>query len=139
MGFFGVVGKLVQVARQILGSRPFQLALGGASIADLLNLDQLRRETIRLVPGASAEQVKSIADFVARAIGLGPENTLWVKRRGVLVDPKYIVIRTQAGDLYLTDTLVSQKARRAFQRTGNARGFRAGQRNIAMISQAQRG
>lgn len=135
MGFIGWLANIINSgAARVLALRA---VTAGAIVGDALNLDFLRREAIKLAPGATAEDVRAVADFAGRALGIGPDKTLWVTRRGQPCNPKYLVIRLAQGDMYLTDTLISMKAKRALQRRGSGRGFFRGQRSIATISQAQ--
>lgn len=109
---------------------------GGAVAADLLNIDELRTEAVRIAPTSDPEALEEAARQILRMTGADGSDVMWPGNGGI---PKYYHMNLQNGQQWFTANYTSANTVRAAARRGNARGFRAGQRSIATISQAQRG
>lgn len=112
--------------------------VGTAVGTDIINLDWLRRQSIKLAPGSDGEALEEAARLAARLLGLEGDEVLWPRQRnGEPIMPKYLVIDLSRGRAWYSTRYFSKKSVSAGRRRGNSRGYRAGQRSIATISQAQ--
>lgn len=133
-----LVARLIQAAF----ARRAQIAIGAGAgaITDIINLDWLRQQSIRIAPGSDREALEEAARLAARLLGLEGDEILWPRQRnGDPIPPKYLIVDLNRGRGWFSTRYYSRKSVRGAQRRGSSRGFRAGQRNIATISQAQRG
>lgn len=129
-----LVARLFAVAKQILASKGFQLGTGAAAAADVLNIDILRREAVRLAPTSDPEALEEAARQIIRMLGLDGSNVIGPRD---VARWNYFHMNMANGQAWFTSRYHSGKSVRGAQRRGSARGFGRGQRSIATISQAQ--
>lgn len=133
-----LVGRAIALAAQRRGA--IAIGAGAGAITDFINLDWLRQQAIQIAPGSDREALEEAARMAARLLGLEGDEVLWPRQRnGDPIAPKYLIIDLNRGRGWFSTRYYSRKSVRGAQRRGSSRGFRAGQRNIATISQAQRG
>lgn len=117
--------------------RGLGLALtAGAVAADLLNVDELRAEGVRIAPTSDPEALEEAARQIMRMVGADGSEVLWP---GNGVSPRYYVFDLTTGRQWFLGKYNSFKTVRAANARGYRRGLAAGKREIATISSAQRG
>jgi len=129
---------LVARAGALSGGRAGAISIGltgGAVAADLINIDELRREAVKLAPNSDPEALEEAARQVMRMVGADGSDVQFPSNG----PPKYFMMNMQNGQMWFTTRYNSSKTVRAAARRGAGRGFGRGQRSIATISQAQRG
>lgn len=132
-----LVGRLVIAARALAASRGVQLAAGGIVAADLINLDWLRQQSIRIAPGSDRAAIEQAARTAASLLGMAGDEVLWpTHRRGALqgepITPMYLVVDLTRGRAWFSTRHISAKAlfrakraRRPYYRYGGG-GYRSG-------------
>lgn len=131
-----LIGRLIQFAKAIIANRGLQIAAGTAGLADALNIDILRREAIRLAPRSDPEALEEASRQIMRMLGLDGSTVIGPKD---IADWNYFHFDVVKQRAWWTKRYYSSKSVRGGRKRGFGRGFRSGQRNIATISQAQRG
>jgi len=133
-----LVGRLIIAARALAASRGVQLAAGGIVAADLINLDWLRTQGIRIAPGSDRAAIEQAARTAAQLLGMAGDEVLWpTHRRGALqgepITPMYLVVDLTRGRAWFSSRYYSRKSsmRNRFRRFGGYRrwggyGQRAG-------------
>ncbi len=144
---FSRVGILIQRALQLYASsgatKAIAIGAGASTIADLINLDWLRRETIKLAPGSPAAAVEDAARMAARMLGLDGSNILWPRhtkgaKQGEAIIPTYFVLNLTNGQAWYTSTYNSYKSKRAYANRSYARGIEKGKSQMSEIVQTAR-
>lgn len=93
------------------------LAATGATLADVVNLDSLMRDTIKLAPGTSADGVRKIAEAAGRALGLGGDDILMPvyghrhAKAGQPITPTHFVVDLNKGRAWFTGTFPGRSKR----------------------------
>lgn len=118
-----LVGRLITAARALAASRGVQLAAGGIVAADLINLDWLRAQGIRIAPGSDRAAIEQAARTAAQLLGMAGDEVLWpVHRRGALqgepITPMYLVVDLTKGRAWFSSRYKSTKRRYGFRRYG---------------------
>lgn len=141
------VGQLIQRALQLWAAASLGQKIGvgvgaGGAISDVVNLDWLRRETIKLAPGSPPAAVEDAARMAARMLGLDGSDIRWPRhtkgaKQGEPIVPVYFVVNLTNGQAWYTSTYNSYKSKRAYANRSYARGIEAGKKQIAVITQAQ--
>lgn len=139
-----LVARLITLALRAASARGLVAIGSGAVLADFINLDWLRQQSIKIAPGSDPQAIEEAARTAARLLGLSGDEVLWpTHTRGAMagepIVPKYLTIDLSRGRAWYSTRHVSFKALRRARGFGARRGFRSGQRSIATISQAQRG
>jgi len=117
------------------GAGPLGLALTvGAVAADLLGIDALRQEAVRVAPTSDPEALEEAARQIMRMTGADGTKTFWPKG-----PPRYYVIDLQTGNQWFLSRYINFTWVRNANRRGFNNGIRAGKREIATLSQAQAG
>lgn len=126
---FRLVALLISKAQAVLLSRQVQIGTGIAVIADLINLDVLRQWALEVAPGSDGAAIEEAARMAARALGLEGDEVLWpVRRDGMRITPKYMVIDLNRGRAWYSTHYYSKKSVSAGRRRGFGRGMGAGRR-----------
>lgn len=123
-----LVGRLLIAARALAASRGVQLAAGGIVAADLINLDWLRAQSIRIAPGSDKAAIEQAARTAAQLLGMAGDEVLWpYHRRGALqgepITPMYLVVDLTKGRAWFSS---SYTKRRRFRRFGYRRRYFGG-------------
>lgn len=123
-----LVGRLILAARALAASRGVQLAAGGIVAADLINLDWLRQQSIRIAPGSDQAAIEQAARTAAQLLGMAGDEVLWpVHRRGALqgepITPMYLTVDLTRGRAWFSTRYYRRPRRRSFRRYGPG-GFR---------------
>lgn len=135
-----LLAKLISKAIQAMNSRPVQVGGAVAVIGDIVNLNILRQWAYEMAPGSDAAAIEEGARMVMRMLGLEGDEVLWPsKRDGGPITPKYFVLDLTRGRAWFSTKYYSKKSVNAGKRRGSARGWSAGRRDLATVSQAQRG
>jgi len=130
-----LVGRLILAARALAASRGVQLAAGGIVAADLINLDWLRQQSIRIAPGSDQAAIEQAARTAAQLLGMAGDEVLWpTHRRGALqgepITPMYLTVDLTRGRAWFSTRYYSRKsAMRGRRRFGGFRrygGWRGG-------------
>lgn len=136
MGPWILLSGLITSARAALAGRGAGALITGATLADLLNLDILRQWAVKIGPRSDPEALEQWARMVMSMTGadgtkvIGPD------------DPKdwnYFTFSVNGQRAWWHKQYNSFKSKRASFQAGMKRGTAAGKREIAQISQAQRG
>jgi len=116
-----LVGRLILAARALAASRGVQLAAGGIVAADLINLDWLRQQSIRIAPGSDQAAIEQAARTAAQLLGMAGDEVLWpTHRRGALqgepITPMYLTVDLTRGRAWFSSRYYSRKSirRRSF-------------------------
>lgn len=104
----------------------------GAVAVDLLNIDMLRQEAVKIAPRSDPEALEEAARQIIRMTGADGTQVMWP--RGT---PRYFVMDLVSGRQWFTTRYINFAWVRNANRRGFSRGIRAGQRQLATISQAQ--
>lgn len=131
-----LIGRLIIFAKSVIQNRGVQIGTGVAGLTDVLNIDILRREAIRLAPRSDPEALEEASRQIMRMLGLDGSQVIGPKN---IADWNYFHFSVVAQRAWWTKRYYSSKSVRGGRKRGFGRGFRSGQRNIATISQAQRG
>lgn len=117
-----LVGRLILAARALAASRGVQLAAGGIVAADLINLDWLRQQSIRIAPGSDQAAIEQAARTAAQLLGMAGDEVLWpTHRRGALqgepITPMYLTVDLTRGRAWFSTRYYSRKSarRRSFR------------------------
>lgn len=110
-----LVGRLILAARALAASRGVQLAAGGVVAADLINLDWLRSQSIRIAPGSDQAAIEQAARTAAQLLGMAGDEVLWpTHRRGALqgepITPMYLVVDLTRGRAWFSSRYYSRKS-----------------------------
>lgn len=116
-----LVGRLIIASRALAASRGVQLAAGGIVAADLINLDWLRSQAIRIAPGSDRAAIEQAARNAAQLLGMAGDEVLWpVHRRGALqgepITPMYLVVDLTKGRAWFSTRYYRRPRRRFFNR-----------------------
>lgn len=138
-----LVGRLILAARALAASRGVQLAAGGIVAADLINLDWLRQQSIRIAPGSDQAAIEQAARTAAQLLGMAGDEVLWpTHRRGALqgepITPMYLTVDLTRGRAWFSTRYYSRKSTRrrfGFRRYGGFRrwGGGAGSGSVSVI------
>lgn len=137
-----LVGRLILAARALAASRGVQLAAGGIVAADLINLDWLRQQSIRIAPGSDQAAIEQAARTAAQLLGMAGDEVLWpVHRRGALqgepITPMYLTVDLTRGRAWFSTRYYRRPRRRfnSFRRFGGYRrwGGGAGSGSVSVI------
>lgn len=125
---------LVQAAgRFSRNAGPMGLAISiGAMLVDLLNIDELRQEAVKIAPRSDPEALEEAARQIIRMTGADGTKTFWPKG-----PPRYYVFDLATGNQWFISRYINFKWVRNANKRGFAAGTRAGMKNLATISQAQ--
>lgn len=94
----------------------------GALVADIVNLEWLRTESVKIAPGSDAAALEEAARIAARLLNLSGEEVLWPRRRdGSPIAPMYMVLDLNRGRAWYTSKYFSRKSVRAAGRPRLAR------------------
>lgn len=123
-----LVGRLIIAARALAASRGVQLAAGGIVAADLINLDWLRQQSIRIAPGSDRAALEQAARTAAQLLGMAGDEVLWpTHRRGALqgepITPMYLVVDLTKGRAWFTTKYYSAKSVRRRRFSGYRRSY----------------
>lgn len=129
-----LLAKLFQFAQAVIANRGVQVAGGAAAVIDVLNIDVLRREAVRIAPRSDPEALEEASRQIMRMLGLDGSNVIGPKD---IRDWNYFHFSVAHQRAWWTKRYTSGRSRRAAFGRGSRRGFGRGQRNIATISQAQ--
>lgn len=141
-----LVGRLIIAARALAASRGVQLAAGGIVAADLINLDWLRQQSIRIAPGSDRAAIEQAARTAASLLGMAGDEVLWpTHRRGALqgepITPMYLVVDLTRGRAWFTSRYTSGKAmyrmrrrRFGYRRYGGYRGSYGGSGSVNVMA-----
>jgi len=126
-----LVGRLITAARALAASRGVQLAAGGIVAADLINLDWLRAQGIRIAPGSDRAAIEQAARTAAQLLGMAGDEVLWpVHRRGALqgepITPMYLVVDLTKGRAWFSSRYKSTRRRFFRRRFGGYRRWGGG-------------
>lgn len=110
-----LVGRLILAARALASSRGVQLASGGIVAADLINLDWLRQQSIRIAPGSDQAAIEQAARTAAQLLGMAGDEVLWpTHRRGALqgepITPMYLTVDLTRGRAWFSTRYYSRKS-----------------------------
>jgi len=139
-----LVGRLILAARALAASRGVQLAAGGIVAADLINLDWLRQQSIRIAPGSDQAAIEQAARTAAQLLGMAGDEVLWpTHRRGALqgepITPMYLTVDLTRGRAWFSSRYFSRKSTRrrfgGYRRYGGYRrwGGGAGSGSVSVI------
>lgn len=124
---------LVAASARRGGAGPMALAISvGAMLVDLLNIDELRQEAVKIAPRSDPEALEEAARQIIRMTGADGTKTLWPKG-----PPRYYVFDLASGNQWFISRYINYKWVRNANRKGFNAGTRAGERRLATISQAQ--
>lgn len=99
----------------------------GAGLTDVINLDWLRQESIRVAPGSDPEALEEAARTAARLLGLAGDEVLWpMSRNGTFIIPRYLTIDIARGRAWYSTRHYSRKSAMAFGRRRRFGGRRWG-------------
>lgn len=118
------------------------IVTGGAAVAigDVINLDWLRQQAIRIAPGSDREALEEASRLAARLLGLEGDEVLWPRQRnGEPITPKYMIIDLNRGRAWYSTRYYSRKSVNAGRRRGFGRGVGAGRRQAVQTAQISRG
>lgn len=123
-----LVGRLIIAARALAASRGVQLAAGGIVAADLINLDWLRQQSIRIAPGSDRAAIEQAARTAAQLLGMAGDEVLWpTHRRGALqgepITPMYLVVDLTRGRAWFSSKYYSAKSARRRRFSGYRRSY----------------
>lgn len=89
----------------------------GAALTDVINLDFLRQESIRIAPGSDPEALEEAARTAARLLGLAGDEVLWpMSRNGTFIVPRYLTIDIARGRAWYSTRHYSRKSAMALGR-----------------------
>lgn len=112
-----MIAKLLQFAKAVIASRGVRLGVGAAGIADVLNIDLLRRESVRLAPRSDPEALEQASRNIITFLGLDGTEVIGPKD---VSDWNYLHIDAVKGRMWWTKRYYSAKsvagARRAARR-----------------------
>lgn len=97
----------------------------GAVAADLLNIDELRQEAVRIAPTSDPEALEEAARQLMRMVGADGSEVLWP---GNGVSPRYYHFDLSTGRQWFTGKYYSFKTVRAANNRGFSRGVQTGTR-----------
>lgn len=103
----------------------------GAVAADLLNVDELRQEAVRVAPTSDPEALEEAARQIMRMVGADGSEVLWP---GNGVSPRYYVFDLSTGRQWFTGQYRSYKSVRAALRYGIRKGIATGKREMGQIA-----
>lgn len=126
---------------KVAQSRGFGYAATGLAIADVINLDFLRQEAIKLAPGSGQEGIENAARTAARLLGLNGEEVLWPTHRrgpqaGEPIIPRYLTIDLIQGRAWYSSRHNTYRAIQSANRRGWNRGRNSGRRQGLQETQA---
>jgi len=121
-----LVSILFRRAMMIAESRGVQLAAGAAAIAEIINVDVLNREALKVAPGSDPAALHSAAETVLRWLGAGGDEVMWPTHKtgplaGQPIAPNYLTIDMAKGRAWFHEKYTSRKSARMF---GRRRSFR---------------
>lgn len=121
-GAVALVSQLIRVgAAQIISkSGLFAIAIGSL-VSDIVNLDFLRQESIKVAPGSEPAAIEWAARTAARLLNLSGNEVLWpVQAKGPMagrfIIPHYMTIDLVRGRAWYSTTHYSFKSVRAARR-----------------------
>lgn len=95
------------------------IAVTGAAVAigDVVNLDWLRQQAIRIAPGSDKTALEEAARLAARLLGLEGDEILWPRgRNGEPITPKYMIVDFNRGRGWFSTRYYSRKSVRGAAR-----------------------
>lgn len=106
-----LVSKLISRAMMLFKSKPFLIGGTAVTIADVINLDYLRREALNIAPGSDREALEEAARLAARLLGLEGDEILWPRQRsGEPIVPHYLIIDLNRGRGWFSTRYYSRKS-----------------------------
>lgn len=135
------IAPAASLARAAVGAGRSRAGLGlaltaGAVAADLLNVDELRQEAVRIAPTSDPEALEEAARQIMRMVGADGSEVLWP---GNGVSPRYYVFDLSTGRQWFTGHYRSFKSVRAANNRGYRRGLAAGKREMGTIAMVGKG
>lgn len=119
---FRLVSILLQRGMAVINSRGAVAVGTGALVADIVNLEWLRQESVKIAPGSDAAALEEAARIAARLLNLSGEEVLWPRRRdGSPIAPMYLVLDLNRGRAWYTSKYFSRKSVSAARRPKLAR------------------
>lgn len=130
-----LVAMLFQRAGVIASSRGVQIGTGLAALSDILNIDILRHEAIKLAPGSDRHALDEAARVVLRWLGGAGEEVMWPTHKtgplaGQPIAPNYMTIDMAKGRAWFHEKYYSAKSSRrrfgggGFRRSSYRRRYR---------------
>lgn len=108
-----LIGRLFQFAKALLASRGLQVGVGAAGLADVLNIDILRREAVKLAPTSDPEALEEAARQILRMLGMDGSDVRGPKD---IKDWNYFHMNMQTGQVWWTRKYISAGGQRALIR-----------------------
>lgn len=108
-----LISRLFQFAKALMASRGVQIGVGAAGIADVLNIDVLRREAVRLAPTSDPEALEEAARQILRMLGIDGSDVRGPKN---IADWNYFHMSMQTGQAWFTRSYISRKGQKALVR-----------------------
>lgn len=104
------MGPLIAALMSFVRSKAGQLAIGagGAALSDVVNIDVLRREAVRIAPNSDPEALEEAARMLVRMLGLDGSNVLFPK--GGPTKWMYFHMDMQNGRAWFTSRYTSRKS-----------------------------
>lgn len=138
-----LVGRLITRATQLATSRGALVAGTGVVVSDLINLDWLRAESIKLAPGSDQAAIEQASRTAASLLGLSGDEVLWPShtrgaRAGEPIIPRYLTIDLNRGRAWYSSRHVSARSLRRARGFGRRRGWSSGRRDFAQTVQTAR-
>lgn len=129
-GAVALVSHLIRTGSTVIVSKIGAIGIAiGSLIADVVNLDMLRQESIKVAPGSEPAAIEWAARTAARLLNLSGNEVLWPvhgnthAKAGQFIIPHYMTIDLVRGRAWYSTTHFSMKSVRAARR-GAGRGFR---------------
>jgi len=106
----------------------------GTVAADLLNIDELRQEAVRIAPASDPEALEEAARQIMRMTGADGSSVIWGPG-----NPRYYHFDLTTGNAWFTERYNSQKAKRAWGKAQLQRGIRIGKSEMATTAMVGKG
>jgi len=128
-----LVARLIMRAISVVMQKRGAVPIGvGLAVADVINLDMLRRDALNLAPGSDPEAIEEAARTAARLLGLEGDEVLWpVTRQGTPIVPHYLTVDLTKGRAWYSSRHYSKKSVNSAFRRGRGRGFGRGRATFA--------
>lgn len=108
-----LIARLFQFAKAALSARGVQIGVGAAGIADVLNIDVLRREAVKLAPTSDPEALEEAARQILRMLGIDGSDVRGPKK---IEDWNYFHMSMQTGQAWFTRSYISRHSQKALIR-----------------------
>jgi hypothetical protein len=124
-----LVSMLFRRAVVIAGSRGVQLGAGAAAIAEIINIDVMHREALKIAPGSDAAALHNAAETVLRWLGGAGDEVMWPTHKtgplaGQPIAPNYLTIDMARGRAWFHETYTKRRRFMARGRGGYRRSYR---------------